>query len=173
MCEPVTIMAAMAVIAAGATAYSQHEQSKAQNQLFKNNQAAALVAQIDAYDSQAAEANQRRDAAGQAATQNALDAARARATASVAANDAGVAGLSIDALMNDISRQEGTNYSDLAANESYAAEQRIMNGRGIRSNTIDRINSVGRGNFNAVVAGLQIAGAGAQGYYSGKAIKEK
>lgn len=167
MCDPVTItMVATAALTTGAQVYGQHEQAKAQNKAFKQNQRNALVAQNDAYTAQATRANQERDAAGQSSVRNALDAARARASAGAAASDSGISGITVDSLINDITAQEGTNAEDIAANQSFAADQRAREGAGIRSGTVDRINSAPKGNFNPIIGLLQI-GASAGSAYAG------
>lgn len=169
MCEPTSLtMAALAIAGTGASVYSQHEQSKATNAAFKQNQRNALVAQNDAYTAQATRANQERDAAGQSSVRNALDAARARATANVAAGESGLSGITVDSLINDITAQEGTNAEDIAANQSFAADQRARDAAGIRSSTVDRIHSAPKGNFNPIIGLLQIGASGGSAYASAK-----
>lgn len=154
-----------AIVAAVASVYSSHEQSQAQNRIFENNQNAAIRSALDQYDAQGAASNQRREAAGQQATQNALAAERARATARTAAEGSGISGLSVDQIVNEITGQEGQNYADIAANEAWAQDQASRVGKGITAQAQDRINSVAPGGFNPIVGLLQI-GAGAAGAYT-------
>lgn len=168
MCGPAAIPLAIAVVSSATQVYSAREQSQQQTSLAKQNAANALRAQNDAYDAQAAQANQRRDAAGQASYRNAIDAARARATARVAAGESGMSGTTADQLVNQITGQEGANYADLAANQSYAEDQRSREAAGIATQTQGRINSTPAGSFNPVIGLLQIGAAGASAYYGSK-----
>lgn len=144
--------------------YSSFDQGRTQKQIFESNQNAAIRSAIDQYDALGAQANQRREAAGQQATQNALAAARARATAATAAEGSGISGSSVDQIVNEISGQEAKNYTDIAANEAYAQDQATRVGKGITAQAQDRINSVAPGGFNPIVGLLQI-GAGATDAY--------
>lgn len=153
MCDPVTAMAAVTAVLG---AYSSYEQGQAQKTIFENNQDIAIRSALDQYEAQGAQANQRREAAGQSATQNALQAAKARSTATAAAADSNISGLSVDSVLNEITGQEGQNYSNIAANEAAAADQQYRQGKGITSEAMSRINSVERGGYNPVLGLLQI-----------------
>lgn len=159
----------VAAVTAIASAYSASEQSKAQNAIFESNQNAAIRSTLDQYEAQGAAANQRREAAGQSATQNAMAAARARATAAAAAEGSNISGLSVDSVMNEISGQEGQNYTNIAANEAFAQDQQARVNAGITAQGIDRINSVQKGNFNPIIGLLQIGTSTAGAYYGAKA----
>jgi len=162
MCNPVVFaMAAMAAVSVA----QQADAAKQQTALAKQNQKSAHQSLLDAYDAQSVQSNQQRDAAGQAATQNAVEAAQARASMQAAASDSNISGLSIDSLINEATRQEATNYQNLAVNQSYAEEQRQREGAGLRNQAQSRIDAVPRGSFSPILGLLQI-GASA---YAGKA----
>lgn len=163
MCEPTTIIAG---VTAAVSVYSQYQQSQAQTKYAKDNARNAIVGQNDAYQAQAAQANQERDAAGQAAYRNTIAAARARATANVAAGESGVSGSTADQLVNEITGQEAENYTDIAANQSYASDQRYREATGIATQTQGRINSAPPGGFNPVLGLLQIGASGAAAHYA-------
>lgn len=166
----IEVAVAVALVSALATAYSQSEQSKAQTKVFESNQNSAIRSALDQYEAQGAQSNQRRDLTGQQVQQNALAAARARSTAQAAASDSNIAGLSVDQVMNEITGQEGTNYSNIAANEAAAQDQQTRAAAGITSQAQDRINSTQAGNFNPLIGLLQIGAAGA-GTYAGYKAK--
>lgn len=168
MCGPAAIPLAIAIIGAGTQVYSNREESKVETSIAKQNARNAIRAQNDAYEGQGAQANQERDAAGQSSYRNTIEAARARATARVAAGESGLYGVSADSLINEITGQEATNYVDLAANQSYAAEQRSREARGIQTQTQGRINSARPGSFNPVIGLLQIGTSAASAYYGAK-----
>ncbi len=155
MCDPSGVVIA-ASVASALSVVSDSMQGKQQNASFKQNQKNSIRAGLDAYDTQGAQANERRDQAGQSATRNALDAARARASISNQSSESNLSGLSVDALVAEVDRQEGVNNADLAANEAFGADQRVREGKGIRSSTQGRINSAPRGSFNPVIGLLQI-----------------
>lgn len=163
MCNPAAA-AIIQVAAAAATAYGQQQQSKVQTRVAENNTANARRAQLDGLDAQAAQGNQAQEVANRAATTNAINAAKARANINAVAAESGVSGLSIDALVNDVSRQEATNYETLAANQAHDADQRYRVAQGDAAATQSRINSVQPGQFSAALAAIQIAGAGASAY---------
>lgn len=178
MCDPsggALTVAALTIAAVGSAAsvYQSYEASQQANAMFKQNQRNSIKALRDSYDTQAVAANQRRDAAGQSATQNAIDAARARATASAAASGSNIGGLSVDALMNEITRQESSNYQNIAVNETYAEEQRQREALGLTNQAQSRINSAARGNFNPIIGLLQIGGATAGAYAQQNAAQER
>ena len=160
----IEVAVAVAVASALATAYGQYEQSQAQNKQFESNQNNAIRSALDQYEAQGAQANQRREQAGQQVQQNALAAARARATAQAASSDSNISGLSVDQVLNEITGQEGSNYTTLAANEAAAQDQQVREGAGITSQAQSRINSVSRGSFNPLIGLLQIGAAGTGSY---------
>lgn len=173
MCDPVTAMVTFAAVTGGLGVYQSYEASRQQNAVFKQNQKNSLKSLVDSYDSQAVSANQRREAAGQSATQNAIEAAKARATATAAATDSNIGGLSVDALMNELTRQESTNYGNIATNERFAEEQRQREAQGLTNQTQSRINSVAPGSFNPIIGLLQIGSEAGGAYYTSKASRSK
>ena len=169
MCLPVVI-AGVAIASAVASIYAQQQQSKMTNATYKQNADNARTAQLNAYEQAGVANSQQYQQATQAATDNALSAARARATATAAAGDSGVAGNSIDSIVNDISRQEGNNYATINTNRDWAVEQARLQGQGIQAQAASQINGAPRAYFNPAIGLLQVGAAGVQGYYSGKQL---
>lgn len=159
-----TILIATALTTAAAGGYSQYAQSKSADRMFAQNQKNAIRSTLDQYEALGAQANQRRESAGQAAQQNSLAAARARATSNAAAASSNISGLSVDAVLNEIEGQEGQNYANIAANEAFAQDQQQREGTAIQSGGQSRINSVSPGGFNPIVGLLQIGAAGGSAY---------
>lgn len=118
MCEPATLSLAISATSAIAglagsissvNAQADYQRDLAierQRQIDENAELARKsyeinTAQIDKATQQAQEA------AGEKVFENRIDALKARSTASVAAGEAGVSGLSVQALLDDFSAQEG------------------------------------------------------------------
>lgn len=138
MCEPVSIstgtaLAISAVVAAvgtGVTLYGQSEAASAnakyqvaaataRNREIEENYALALKSyhlQANSLNDRAAQENERVSTADQ---QNVIRAAQARATARTAAGEAGVAGLSVDALLRDFTAQESRYREGLYRNNEF------------------------------------------------------
>lgn len=154
-----------AVIAASASVYASKSASDNANAAFEANQNNAIRSALDQYDALGANANQQRQAAGQESFKNAEAAARARATASTAADASGISGLSVDQVLNEIDMQEGQNQSNIQQNLAFAQDQQQRQGAGINAQETDRINSVKPGDFNPIIGLLQI-GAAAGGSYA-------
>lgn len=169
MCYPVAIALAGLALTAATTAYSYNEQSKATKAQNEFNQEAADEGSKLANESfkQQASAVQLRqtqeaDAVTQAKTENAKKAAQARATARVAAGEAGVSGLSVDALMNEYSRQEADQNSALTDNLASTNSQLQSDLGGIRANALDRSLSLRRPGVNGPSAGAAALGFASQ-----------
>lgn len=144
MCPPVLAVASAVTSIAGAAAgfAGASAQAKAQNEAYQQNALAAQKATRDQYEA----LNIRRNQANTGADQNAFDlsveALQKRSTAMVAAGEAGVGGLSVDALVGSLFAQEGRRYERL--NEQYAAEQSNITAdeKTAQSQGQARINSV-------------------------------
>ena len=104
MCDPISIamgigQAGMSIIgqqqAANAQAQAQAQASKAERQRYLHEVSSMRIQQ-----------GQEQVAAAQRLQESATKAREARATARVSAGEAGVAGLSVDALINDLTRKE-------------------------------------------------------------------
>lgn len=173
MCNPALLAVAATGIGTGLQVFQQREIAQATNKAYEQNAAAARQAIVDGYDQLAVRSNQRRDASTQQSTANEINAARARATATAAASDSNIGGLTVDALLADINRQAATNASDIATNSEYAAAADQLQARGIRSQGVDRINAAPVGTFNPALGLLQIGAAAAQTYYATQYAKKQ
>ena len=104
MCNPVAI--GLGIAQAGMTVIGQRQQAKAQAQVQRN----ATIAEQQRYLSEVSASRlrerQEKIAAAPRIQQSTTKAREARATARVSAGESGVAGLSVDALINDLTRKE-------------------------------------------------------------------
>lgn len=129
----------------GAVAYQTYEQDqtvKAQNK-FNEQQAQEGAALANAsFKNQSDLARQRESQEAEAASaekeQNAKTAAEARATARVSAGEAGVAGVSVDSLINDFYRQEAGYSESVDRNLQLTSQQSEEELKGMRTGALDR-----------------------------------
>ena len=116
MCEPISIGLAMASM--GAQIHGQRQQAKTQAKVQANASAAERERYLREVSSMRVQQGQEEVAAAQRVNESARKAREARATARVSAGEAGVAGLSVDALINDLTREE--------ANYNFATQQQLQ-----------------------------------------------
>ena len=108
----------LGVASAGAQMYGQSQQAKTQAKVQKNASAAERERYLREVSSMRIQQGQEEVAAAQRVNESARKAREARATARVSAGEAGVAGLSVDALINDLTREE--------ANYNFATQQQLQ-----------------------------------------------
>lgn len=139
----------------------EKQQFEQQQQYYKDNRAAANRAAVDAYASNQNKALQERKAASQQLEDLQKEAIQSRATAGVAAGEAGTTGLSVDALINDFYGQEGRYERTLANNYQMNADYLRNEMTVTKANTEGRINSVDQGSKpNFAGAAIRILGGG-------------
>ena len=116
MCNPVAI--GLGVLQGGMQAIGQRQMAKAQAQAQANASAAERQRYLQEVSSMRVQQGQEQVAAAQRINESAKKAREARATARVSAGEAGVAGLSVDALINDLTREE--------AEYNFATQQQLQ-----------------------------------------------
>lgn len=157
MCEPTTIIMlaglAISVAATGYGLYQQSEQAAAQNKAQDKMEQARDKQIEENYQLSVSSANaqyralqDRASQEGDAATAKALEEARAgaaaRSTARVAAGEAGVSGLSVNALLNDFMAEESRYRDSVATNLGYSKAQLESEMGGVRAQAQGRISSI-------------------------------
>lgn len=105
MCPPV-VAVALGVAQAGMQIQGQRQMAKTQAEVQRRASAAERQRYLHEVSSMRIQQGQEQVAAAQKMSESARKATEARATARVSAGEAGVAGLSVDALINDLTRQE-------------------------------------------------------------------
>ncbi len=104
MCDPISI--GLAVAQTGATIMGQRQAAKTQEKVQANASKAERQRYLHEVSSMRIQQGQEQVAAAQRLQESTKKAREARATARVSAGEAGVAGLSVDALINDLTRKE-------------------------------------------------------------------
>lgn len=117
-------------------------EANAQNAYYEQNRVAAVAAAGDRYASLNNKTLQERQRATQELFQKQIEALQTRATATVSAGEAGVTGLSVDALEQDLLAQQGRQRAAIETN--YEIERSYNQDEAVATyhNTISRINSV-------------------------------
>ena len=117
MCPPI-IAAGLGIASMGAQVMGQRQMAKTQAKVQANASAAERERYLREVSSMRVQQGQEEVAAAQRVNESARKAREARATARVSAGEAGVAGLSVDALINDLTREE--------ANYNFATQQQLQ-----------------------------------------------
>lgn len=161
MCEATTIaaaaVAAVSAAGTGASYSAQHQKAKAQANHQRKVAEGTNTAANRAYLQQV---SQEQGASKQKLSAAQREARQAQSAARVSAGEAGVSGLSIDALLDDFNRQRRTQASAIQKNYQWASQghQATAQGRIAQSRP-------GPTAFpSALAAGLQIGGSAMQGY---------
>lgn len=152
MCDPTAIAALSSIVQYGEQQQRYAENKKAANQAYLND-----VRQLNLRQREEEEAESQRSFDAD------VQAARDVSTARTAAGESGVAGLSVDALMADIVRQNLFDDTKGYSNLEMSKHQTEMEKEGAKSNRQSRINQVPYPSFAATA--LQIGGSMYEGGY--------
>ncbi|MGR9319159.1 virion core protein, T7 gp14 family [Rhizobium leguminosarum] len=130
-----------------------------QNKLYRQNAARANQSARDQLFQTQQRMLQEQEKAGAEKADNLRDARKAKATANVAAGEAGVSGVSVDALLAEFDGRAAQANDRIDQNTDWTLSQLNNEMKGIRSSAEDRINSVQRAAKPSFFdAGLRIVG---------------
>lgn len=171
MCEMMAMATALQVATTAYQTYSADQQVDAQNDFAKQQAKEGSKLARESFIAQAGQMNlrdsQEAEAASTELTTSAKKAAEARATARVSAGEAGVSGVSVDALINDFYDQEAGYSEGVKRNLELGRDQTKAELHGLRSNALDRSLSFKRPlaqRPSYLAAGITAGGQAAQGY---------
>ena len=143
MCAPLIIPAVLGIATTVLTIQGQKQQAKAQAKVQRNASVAERERYLREVSSMRTQQGQEQVAAAQRIQASTKKAREARSTARVSAGEAGVAGLSVDALINDLTREEAdysfANTQQLQMNDVNRTLQLESAGLGFTNNML-RIN---------------------------------
>lgn len=149
----------MSGLSAVAGYMQQSQAASAQNAYYLQNAEAANAAARSAYANQQNELLGKREAADQDIFERRVQALKARGTARDAAGEAGVTGLSVDALIDDYYAAEGRGVDSVQTNYEIERDNIIAQMDATHSQTIARVNSVQRAQPPSFLgAAIRIAG---------------
>lgn len=162
MCDPLSLIGfGIAATSQVVNHQGQVAAAEQQNQLYRENAARANQNARDQMFQTQQRMLQEQEAAAAEKIDNTREARAAKATASAAAGEAGVTGLSVDALLREFDGRAAEANDRIDQNTEWSMTQLNNEMKGIRANTEDRINSVQRAAKPSFWdAGLRIAGAG-------------
>ncbi|NPU64597.1 hypothetical protein HL667_06270 [Bradyrhizobium sp. 83012] len=121
---------------------AQKQAADEQNAYYARNARAAQIAAVNQYANEQNQIIQKRNAASQQVDETHRAALQARSTARVAAGEAGVTGLSVDALINDYYGREGRRVDSIDQNYEMDRDYMRANMESTRAQAEQRINSV-------------------------------
>ncbi len=166
MCDPITMVAAALGTAQTVTGYiGERQAAAAQNAMARENQKAANANLVREYADVQTRQIQEEDAAAVQKQDISREARAARATTMAAAGEAGVSGLSVDALLADVYGKEATAKDRISQNSGFTTSNLTREMDGLKAKAQDRINSMpwatGPSPF---AAALKIGGVGLESY---------
>lgn len=163
MCNPAALAVTSAVMSIGSavTGYQgARAQQKLQQYQYEQNQVNTNAALRDNYQSTQQRMAQESAAAAQQVEERKLQALKEQSTARVAAGEAGVTGLSVEAVLGDIAASAGRDVSNIQQNRDWSLEQLGSQLRSQRTQAAYRLGSVMPGQKVSPVPFLLQAGGG-------------
>lgn len=168
MCDPISMMtAAFGIAQTGMEFIGAKQQAKQQNAMVRENQKAANANLVREYADVQTRQIQEEDAAAVQKQDLSREARAARATTMAAAGEAGVSGLSVDALLADVYGKEATAKDRISQNNGFTTQNLTREMDGLKANAQDRINSMPWSSGpSPFAAALKIGGIGLDRYSS-------
>jgi len=164
------LLGAIVSVAQGVAGFAAaSQQASEQNAYYEANRQAALAAYRDKTASINNNTLQEREAASQKLFQKKTEALVARSKAAASAGEAGVTGLSVAALTNDFSAQEGRSIQAIQTNFEIQKQKNMDEGDAAYHNTIGRINSVRQASKPSALPFILQGIGGALGSFKGAA----
>ena len=165
---PTAFLSSLALTTAGAGLdyLGQSQAASAQDRVYRQNQRAARAAFNESSAQENIRLGQEQEAAAQKVQATRRELLQTTGRARVAAGEAGVSGLSVDALLADYGRQSAFYNESVRRNLAFTQQSTASNQRGLGSQFVSRVQSVQRGQRPSL-AGLAIrVGGGALDAYS-------
>lgn len=173
MCEPTTILAIASVASTVASVSAQSQAASAQsaaNQRQYENTMKARAANLNQTNLMQ---QQEREGAVQKIDQNNMAARAAKATATVAAGENGISGLSVDALLSDLGTKQGRFNSSVQTNFDNTTMAISNQRENIDINAASQINSLKTPAMpDYFGAALRIGNAGAKAGFFGESAQK-
>lgn len=162
--------AGLSIAGAMAEYSAARDAADAQNQYYMQNAREAQRAATETYVHQNIRIVQEKEAADQEAFEDSIEALKKRGTAYTTAGEAGVSGLSVDALVGDIFAQEGRRRMALDTQFDMNREKVLAEMKETQSRAQARINSVQRANYPSAASYLIKGLSGAIGAFRGLSV---
>jgi hypothetical protein len=164
MCDPVSLAVSSFMVSTVSSVMqynSAQQQANAQDALYNANKANTERSAVYEHQMNDLRKIQEDDKTGAASFDNMLETKAKAAHAEAAASDAGISGLSVDALVQDIYGAGGRTNDRIKENGNMALAQLGAEDQGIEARKDTRINSVQHGVHPSLLAlGLNVASNG-------------
>lgn len=167
MCiDPISAGTFLLSAASSVAGFAQKQrEADAQNDRYRQNYLNSLAAARDQQNQTTARQMQEQEATAQKENRVVVEGAERAADVSVAAAEAGVGGLSVDALLNDVKFKTAQSRATLERNAQMTAEQLQAQKDSSVTTAQSRINSVAQASEPSFAGtALEIAGAGVKLY---------
>ncbi len=167
MCSPLAI-GLISGVTSGMQAIAQYS---AQKEEYANNKASSEQAWRDQQDQITQRTLQEQDALHQKEAKLNIEQAQAEAETAVSGAASGVQGISMDNLLQDVTRRASSNRETEKTNTDMIIGQLRLQRKGVNSEAVSRINSVSKPSALGLLASL--GSAGVSGYNSYISAKNK
>lgn len=161
------LSAGLSIMGAAAEYQAATDAADAQNEYYLQNAKASQQAAVNSYMYQNVRINQEKEAADQTKFEDSVAALKKRGTAYTSSGEAGISGLSVDALVGDIFAQEGRQHMATETQFKMKRDQVLSEMEQTRANAQSRINSVQRANYPSAGSFLIKGLSGALGAFKG------
>jgi hypothetical protein len=141
------LSAGLSIMGAAAEYQAANDAADQQNQYYLDNAKAAQTAAANTYAFQQYRILQEKEAAEQDAFEIQVGGLKKRGTAYTSSGEAGISGLSVDALIGDLFAQEGRQQMSNATQYQMDRNKIVAEMEGTRAQAEARINSVRRANY--------------------------
>ena len=163
MCDIITpaVMVAigMGTAQAGLSIHGQRQQAKTQEKVQKNASKAEQQRYLQEMTAMRMQERQEGIASAQQRQQITQRAREARATARVSSGEAGVSGLSVDALMNSFTQNEGNALHSITQQEEFNSQNRALGITDSKMRSSSKLLSINRPIAQPDYAGAVLSGA--------------
>lgn len=150
----------------------QRSEAAAQDAMYQQNRAAALVAYQDDIVANNANTMIEQEQATQRRQEVVADGIAARSRARAATSDSGIGGYTAAAIQQDLLRAQGTGIAAIDRNDALATVRNIYAGRAASQTATGRINSVARGRKPSLLSlGANLGAAALSGLKMTKDLK--
>lgn len=165
-----TVAAVTAAAAAAAQGIQARQQAKAQEQYQKQQNQQALKSMQDQYGQLSRAEADAQERATQDSMQVQKEYAQRKARVNLMSAASGTAGLSVDSMIQDLRMTKGENMGTILRNQEIEMQGFRDQAEAIRTGAASRMDTRKIQRPSWAEIGLSTAGAGLQGYGSGKAI---
>lgn len=160
MCPPAILVAvAMGAAQAGLSIHGQRQQAKTQEKVQKNASKAEQQRYLQEMKAMRMQERQEGIASAQQRQQITQRAREARATARVSSGEAGVSGLSVDALMNSFTQNEAKALHSITQQEEFNSQNRALGITDSKMRSSSKLLSINRPIAQPDYAGAVLSGA--------------